>query len=790
MRSLHYGKLLPALASLVFLGCSSGGGGGGGQTVTGNWYGCEADIMVGGLRYQLPTSCLAVSDPTRSEPKAPTGAAGPTLQLQGICACALSAADASAICSAASSCDQQLSDFFKERAAALNKTMTLGPSDLHCYPRGGSTPGGTITALISSKTCNVSGEDVSTIQLGLTAANGDYEAALSGVNVDLTVHKTIALPDICDPILGLCIPTPDLHYNQTRTFVASGDMRYSLAEDGAGACPAGGCPLRVDSLVLLTPGQSAVFDPPIVASHTVSNVELRALGTLAGKLQNDGSLTLSGRAIIRFDVDGVPHTVTTNVSLTGTLDRSTGAVSIDGFSNSEGSPGDDSGQKVVSFGQINGTPFNHPPVAVITAPSTVECVTPTNTPLVVSANQSTDLENDIVRYQWLLPDQSSPLGASTTATLTLGPNPISVLVSDARLGTGAASKTVAVVDTTPPALVAPTQSNYTLCDSGTEPVILTAPIATDGCTGVARVFGQATPANGGPPVTFEAGQSVALGLGNQVIHWFATDVAGNTSHLDQTINVAPVFTAFNSFQVRDRAHVVVASGTPRPATIGNAGSVITELGANSTSGTVLSTSDVFLRSNTTITGNVTSLGHIQLQTGARVLGLQQQVTNPQLPSSMPLFAPRPIQHNGALTLDPGAVRTLTPGSYGSVIVHPNAIVQLSSGSYTFDDLLLDTGAVWRVPAGATIQIVIRNDLTHRGNFVITGNNVQPTQVAVLAYGNQVILGPSANPTAFYGWSLFAPNATTAVSNNATLAQLMSRIIEVAADRTLSCVRSL
>lgn len=768
----------PALVGFLALGCGGGGGGSGGQTVRGNWYGCQADIIANGSRYQLPTNCIAINNATNVSPVPPVTGGGPVLQLQGVCACAVSPSDASAICSDANNCDTQVNAFFHQRAAMLNPNVSLPTAELHCVPRNSNS--GPITAIVSAVGCNVSGDNVSTIQIGLTASNGDYETPLSGVPVTLNVHKVVDLPS----------PIPNFTYDATRTFVGEGSIRYSWADDGLGACPVGGCPLRVDSLVLLTPGQSATFDPPVVDSHTVSNIELRGIGTLTGSLQNDGTLKLQGRVIIRFDVDGSPFTATDDVVLTGFIDRVTGGISINGFSDTVGSEGDDSGRKTVTFGQIQGGVSKHPPTARISAPSMVECVTPNNTPLSLSALSSTDPENDIARYEWLLPDGSAPLGPTVAARLTLGANPVSVLVSDSRLGTGARKTNVQVVDTTRPAITSPNLSNYTVCDSGSEPIVLAPPTAVDGCTGVARIFGEAPAANGGPPIVFDAGQPIVLKLGTQVVRWFASDVAGNVAEFDQTINVAPVFTAFGTFEVRDRAQVLVASAATRPAAIGNAGLVTTEIGANSMTGTVRSKATVFLRSHSSVTGNVISAGTIQPQDGVQVSGLSLVNTNPQLPPSMPLFAPRPSQRGGSLILDSGAIRTLNPGAYGSVIVHPNAVVQLSSGVYTFDDLLLDTGAIWRVPAGASVKIVIRNDLTHRGNFVIFGNSTPATQIAILSYGEQVVLGPSIDPNAFYGWRLFAPNAATTVSNNASLAQLMSKTIDVAADRKLVCVPQL
>ncbi len=753
-------------------GCGGSSGGGGGQTVEANYWACKIQLDVDGSTYVLPQNCFGAHHPEHIEAVSPNGGSGPDLELRGVCTCQQNQTGADAVCNSGQ-CSATLQSFINDKGKELNPTVTF-PNPVKCEAVS-VVPNAPIQATQTGEKCVFSGpENVDTITAGLTVQNGDWEAPLSGIDIAINVRKVVEIPVF-----------PDIVFDQTRHFSADGTIRYSVFEDGLGGCAAGGCPIQIDSLVLQTLGQSQTFDPPdIVADDvTVSEPEIRAIGTLTGTVQPNGVLALTGEAVVRLTVGGTPTSLVTPLDLGGSLDRSTGNLVVQSISLSSGGEGDSSGRKQVTVAQLNGTPNQHPPVAVITAPSSVECVTASNTPLLVSSLQSADLENDIRRSQWVLPGGATPLGTQATAHLTLGPNNVGVLVSDARFGTGTRKQNVQVVDTTPPVLTPAARTAYTLCDSGTEPVVLAPPTAVDSCQGTAQIVGTV---DGNP--TFPAGTPTVVTQGNHVVTWTATDPSGNVATITQNISVAPALLAFNRVDVRDRAKVLVSGAANKTSPLGNAGPSGTELGATARVGTIRSTSKVFLRSGSTVEGNVITLSTIDRQAGSTVTGLLRPATNPELPSSIVPFASIPAARTDSLVIDSGPVRALAPGAYGNVIVHPNAVITLSAGRYVFESLLFDTGAVWQVPAGANVEIVIRQSLTHRGNFVIQGGT--SAQVSLLVFGNSVIVGPSVNPNAFYGWRLLAPNATVTVSDNFTVAELQALGIEVAADRVLACQRRL
>jgi hypothetical protein len=756
-----------SLLALITASCSGGSGGGGGQTVNASFWACQIQLKVDDSTYILPQNCFGAHDPSHIEFVSPTTGMGPNLQLRGVCTCQQNEAAAETVCNSGS-CSETLQQFFDDKGRELNSNVVFPTIACEAVSVISNAP---IQAVQTPEECVFSGpENVDTITSGLTTQNGDWEAPLEAVNIAINVRKVVSIP-----------LAPDIVFDQTRNFSASGGLRYSVFEDGLGGCRAGGCPMQVDSLVLETLGQSQTFDPPDVVADdvSISEPEIRAIGTLSGTVQADGTVALSGEAVVRFRVDGAPNALTTVINLGGMLDRATGNLVLGSITLTSGDTGDSSGRKRVTVEQLDAVPVAHPPSAVLSAPASVECVKAADTAVALSAAQSADLENDIRRVQWVMPDGSTVLGAQATAHLALGPNLLGVLVSDSRLGTGTRRQNIQVVDTTKPTLTAPATNSYILCDSGNEPIVLAPPSATDSCQGISRVFGTV----GG--TTFEAGEPVVLPAGNQVVTWSAVDGSGNVGTLTQNISVAPALLAFNRFDVRDRGKVTV-SGSARFAALGNSGPNGTEIGANAHVGEVRSSSRVFLRSASTVHGNVvTSLPSIDRQAGSTVNGLVLTNTNPQLPSSIATFAPSPPPRGDHLVLEAGPVRTLSPGAYGNVIVHPNAVVTLSSGRYTFESLIFDSGATWRVPAGANVEVVIRQNLTHRGNFVIQGGTT--ANVAVLLYGSTAFIGPNVNPNAFYGWRLLAPNAAVTISDNLTVSELMARGIEVAADRTLACI---
>jgi len=770
----------------MLIGCGDDGGSSNTKK-NGYLYYCETTVGYNGESYTAPTSCAGWNDKSHWESVSPNDGSGASIKMRGPCVCEGTLQAAKTACAASSLCGD-IQNHVKQELESANPGTTVQSSSISCALSGNVAPAVDETNSNCQYEVNGGGENVTTARLALTSVSAaDYEGSVGDLDVSLNVFKMILrTPDACVPGLG-CADVPDITYEDTAHFTAQGTVAYSVVDRGATGCGTSGCAMSIDELSLKAPGQSRTFDPPEGDSATVSNVEVDSTRSITGTIMDNGTFTASGPAMVSFTVNGAPYTVEQNVDFSGTIDRATGAIVINHFSVTSGSEDDSSGRKTVTVSTIRSTPTVHPPVAVIQGPARVECASLDATPVTLSASGSTDVEGDISQYVWSLPDGTTQNAVQLTTELGYGTSNVALVVTDARLGAGNTSLAIDVVDTTPPELTNPGRSNYSLCDAGVEPVVLAPPTATDGCTGVSRIWGEATDAHGAR-TTFDSGSPVVLGLGNQVIDWYAEDAAGNVGHTQQVVTVAPAFTTFDRFDVRDRAQVAISSATGlRPGIVGNAGGSGVEIGANAQVGYVLSRSDVFLRSNSTVSYDIRTGGHVTRQAGATVGGTVTEGAVPALPSQITLFAPIPPSANGYQFAERGQVLQLVPGAYGNIIAHPGGVVRLATGRYSFESIILDSDSAWEVPAGAQVEIVIRGDLTHRGLFRVIGGGT--ASVHLLTYGNNVVLGPMATPTAWYGWTLEAPNASVTLSNNTYLAQLFAKRVEVAPGLVLACVAS-
>ncbi|MBI3185787.1 MAG: hypothetical protein HYZ28_26920 [Myxococcales bacterium] len=129
-----------------------------------------------------------------------------------------------------------------------------------------------------------------------------------------------------------------------------------------------------------------------------------------------------------------------------TFDAAGGFFSFDGRGRNE------AGQGAVIH--IEGQVVNRPPIADPGPDRTVECQSPTTTPVLLDASRSRDPDvgDAISHFQWF--EGLAGLSNQKTATVlaTLGLHSYSLHVYDGKLGSGSVQHRVEVVDTTPPVL--------------------------------------------------------------------------------------------------------------------------------------------------------------------------------------------------------------------------------------------------------------------------------------------------------------------------------------------------
>ena len=110
---------------------------------------------------------------------------------------------------------------------------------------------------------------------------------------------------------------------------------------------------------------------------------------------------------------------------------------------------------------------------------------------------------------------------NSPATYSVGINTVTWTATDASGNSSTATQTINVIDVTAPTLTIPVAMTATAGSGCTATVVLTAPIASDNCSGVTLT--------NNAPATFP--------IGNSVVTWTATDVAGNTVTKTQLVTV-------------------------------------------------------------------------------------------------------------------------------------------------------------------------------------------------------------------------------------------------------------
>jgi hypothetical protein len=100
---------------------------------------------------------------------------------------------------------------------------------------------------------------------------------------------------------------------------------------------------------------------------------------------------------------------------------------------------------------------NRAPVANAGLDRTVECASPTGTIATLDGSGSSDPDGDALSYQWTgsFPEGGGTVtGVHPAVTLSLGPNPIALTVSDGHGHAATDSLLITVADTTPPVITA------------------------------------------------------------------------------------------------------------------------------------------------------------------------------------------------------------------------------------------------------------------------------------------------------------------------------------------------
>jgi uncharacterized repeat protein (TIGR01451 family) len=248
-----------------------------------------------------------------------------------------------------------------------------------------------------------------------------------------------------------------------------------------------------------------------------------------------------------------------------------------------------------------------------------------------------------------------------------------------------------------------------------EQITLTVPRATDPCLGPLPVTGQVIASDSASvPRTVTNGR-VTLPLGTHTVRWSASNGV-TTITVNQRVVVRPATFANRSLEVRDRARTTNATGGF--ATLTNLGSLITRIGVDARSGTLLSVASIDLRDRSTVTGNLTTRGSLTRGLATTVTGTIRTNTNVTAPP-FPTFAGITFPPNGGGVVSVGLneVLALPNGSYPDTFVNTGGTLVLSSGDYFFASFTSNSNSVVRInDAAGPVRIYVANHLNYRGPF--------------------------------------------------------------------------
>jgi hypothetical protein len=308
-------------------------------------------------------------------------------------------------------------------------------------------------------------------------------------------------------------------------------------------------------------------------------------------------------------------------------------------------------------------------------------------------------------------------GATVTTSLNLGPNDVLLNIYNAQLAIGVADQTTTVVDTTPPVIAPPPTVTAETCSDALTTVTLTPPNVTDVCNPSPTVTGSVISSS--PPIPIVGGQ-VSLPPGTHTVRWTASDGI-QTATATQTVVVQPGILVKGQFLLDDRAKLQTVSGGA--AGLGNAGTVTTKIGNDTSLGDILSVAPVVLLDRATVQGSIRSNGTITLGNSDSVSGSVVQLSSVSLPPVPDLTGVTfPSPSGGSPTFNPtnppGGTVPLAPGSYGTVNINSGARVSLSAGTYYFQQLLINSASsTIVVPTTGIVRIFVASQLAYRGQVV-------------------------------------------------------------------------
>jgi len=506
------GQILRILGNVSLAGTATlmvaCGGGGGDSNLDGNYFMCEGKYTKTNQAGTVLTSdgdlvpdIYCGSNPATAAPKQ-----------NSICVCAASQTDA------VSKCKNVLANGMTAKDPNDNSITWSYTYNVSSAQQANGR---------ASDKCSTQDQLAST-SFALVGGPAEYSAALTGsVGLGVTVCIDYVVYTDCT--------------NYSASSGLSGRVDYSV--DGKlGSCPNTGCGFEM-SRFMGTGGNLSISDT------TVSGIDFVNAGTIAGTVQNDGSVQIPANAFaltVNYDRNGNHNsTVWSNGQvLTGHLSSDGTVLTLDTITIQDGG--------TLTLSGLTATTTLAPPVVKINPSSvTVECTSPAGAAVHLDGTATTGGNG---QYFWKVDSGASSLTAGQfDATLAVGSHHVTLAVPNGLEGVGYATAPVNVVDTTPPTLTASNVTTVKVCDVSNVGVTLTPPTVTDVCTGVQQVTGRVVASNGqnlSQPIDLSNGKG-SVPVGQHQVVWTATDNAGNAQSITQTISVIPSFYGTAAWDITD-----------------------------------------------------------------------------------------------------------------------------------------------------------------------------------------------------------------------------------------------
>jgi len=233
------------------------------------------------------------------------------------------------------------------------------------------------------------------------------------------------------------------------------------------------------------------------------------------------------------------------------------------------------------------------------------------------------------------------------------------------------------------------------------------------------ISGEVSPSGGtfsGPGVSGTDFNPAAAGVGLHTINYSYTDNNSCTNTASQQVQVNGQGVPAGLVFVANGFIHLVKHGPSEGDLHANEGIQLKKGNPSTYSGNVTAVEDIKIETKNTVNGNVTAGGNITIQSGATVNGT---VTPNASVAALPL--PNPSFNAGGTnhSIPKNGTLSLSPGSYGNVMVGTNATLNLAAGTYYFN--ALDTGEKAKLAldlGGGPIQINAVSRLTFNKQVMV------------------------------------------------------------------------